>query len=77
MREHNGDVKMWVARRGVILSRVSFRWYPRFSRRRQVRRVATNDDEIAQPHGAPRSVSRRGIVAEEDFDDHRIDSYQS
>jgi hypothetical protein len=39
--------------------------------------VATNDADIAQPHSALRSVSHRGIVAGQHFDDHRIDGYQS
>jgi hypothetical protein len=39
--------------------------------------VATSDADIAQPHSALRSVSHRGIVAGQHFDDHRIDGYQS
>jgi hypothetical protein len=30
-----------------------------------------------QPHGAPRFSSHRGIVAGQDYDDRRIDGYQS
>jgi hypothetical protein len=31
----------------------------------------------AQLHSALRSVSHRGVVAGQDFDDHRIDGYHS
>jgi hypothetical protein len=39
--------------------------------------MATNDDDIAQPDAALRSVSGQGVVAGQAFDDHRIGGYQS